>query len=44
MIASGDMAVTEFSDEVCTLGALANCGAAKDEHNLGAAFQFNSRY
>ena len=43
-IASRDMAVAEFSNEVSTLGAFATGGAAKDEHNLGVAFEFNSGY
>ena len=38
------MAVAEFSNEVGTLGAFATGGAAKDEHNLGVSFEFNSGY
>ena len=43
-IASRDMAVAEFSNEVGTLGALATGGATKDEHNLWVAFELNSGY
>jgi hypothetical protein len=43
-ITGRDMAVTEFSDEVCALGAFTTGGSAKDEHNLGVAFEFNSGY
>jgi len=38
------VAVAEFSDEVCTLGALATGGATKYENNLGVSWQFNSGY